>query len=191
MGFCECGCGKPTKLSPQSSKIKGWVKGKPMRYIFGHHPKKGNTKKGRKVSLETRIRQSKAGTGGKEPIISPFLSRPTIVRYVKGRWVCKDEQGNTACHARMVYIEHKGKIPEKYHIHHINGDSSNLEFDHPNNLLAVPEIWNLMFFTALSKGFGVHESKITEFYIKHMNQHTDTALFFAVCKDLSFYIHRN
>jgi len=33
---CECGCGKPTNLAPKTSARRGWTKGKPMRFIYGH-----------------------------------------------------------------------------------------------------------------------------------------------------------
>jgi hypothetical protein len=36
-GYCQCGCGKKTKLAPYSSKRIGWIKGKPIRFIHGHN----------------------------------------------------------------------------------------------------------------------------------------------------------
>jgi hypothetical protein len=35
-GFCECGCGQRTKISPKSDAPKGYVKGEPRRFIRGH-----------------------------------------------------------------------------------------------------------------------------------------------------------
>lgn len=35
-GMCECGCGQRTRLAPVNDRSKGWVKGEPLRYIFGH-----------------------------------------------------------------------------------------------------------------------------------------------------------
>lgn len=35
-GYCHCGCGQKTNLAPQSDKRKGWTKGEPMRFVFGH-----------------------------------------------------------------------------------------------------------------------------------------------------------
>lgn len=35
-GFCQCGCGKKTKIAPITSRAIGWVKGQPTRYIMGH-----------------------------------------------------------------------------------------------------------------------------------------------------------
>lgn len=35
-GFCQCGCGKKTKLAYQSNTELGWLKGEPIRFIRGH-----------------------------------------------------------------------------------------------------------------------------------------------------------
>ena len=34
--LCDCGCGRPTRLAPRNDKTKGWFKGEPMRYVYGH-----------------------------------------------------------------------------------------------------------------------------------------------------------
>lgn len=41
-GYCHCGCGKKTKISPKTCTSKGWVKGKPRNYLHGHHLKSGS-----------------------------------------------------------------------------------------------------------------------------------------------------
>ena len=38
-GYCECGCGEKTKISPKGSTKRGWVKGEPRRFLQGHHVK--------------------------------------------------------------------------------------------------------------------------------------------------------
>jgi hypothetical protein len=35
--LCECGCGKPTTLAPQTQRSRGWVKGQPTRFAQGHN----------------------------------------------------------------------------------------------------------------------------------------------------------
>ena len=56
-GFCNCGCGQSTKV----------VRGRPNLYVIGHSTKgKMLSTRGRKASLETRRKQSKARMG-KEP----------------------------------------------------------------------------------------------------------------------------
>lgn len=35
-GYCECGCGERTKLAPRTNRTKGWIEGRPLRFILGH-----------------------------------------------------------------------------------------------------------------------------------------------------------
>lgn len=39
VGMCQCGCNKPTRLATRTHADRGWVKGQPLRYRFGHQPK--------------------------------------------------------------------------------------------------------------------------------------------------------
>lgn len=38
-GTCHCGCGAKTRISPNTNRERGWVKGQPVRYIRGHAPR--------------------------------------------------------------------------------------------------------------------------------------------------------
>lgn len=183
--------GHATKGKPMSQenreKVSKQFKGKT---LSAEHIKKiSEANKGKPKSFEARLKNSMSHGGS--GILSPFLSEPTFVRYDKrtgkgGRWNAHDRKikKNNLPHARLVYLEYKGEIPEGYVIHHINGDSKKIENDNPDNLLAVPEIWNRAFFPWLAQGFNIHESKVTEFYMKYMNDFSDEDLFFYVCKDL-------
>ena len=35
-GLCECGCGHKTTIAKENNKRRGWVKGRPIRFIHGH-----------------------------------------------------------------------------------------------------------------------------------------------------------
>lgn len=35
-GLCQCGCGQRTRISPVNDKNRGWVRGKPVRFVTGH-----------------------------------------------------------------------------------------------------------------------------------------------------------
>ena len=35
-GLCQCGCGKPAPIAQRNNKKRGWVKGQPIKYIWGH-----------------------------------------------------------------------------------------------------------------------------------------------------------
>lgn len=36
-GFCHCGCGGKTSIATRNHKIRGWVKGEPLKFIHGHN----------------------------------------------------------------------------------------------------------------------------------------------------------
>lgn len=35
-GLCECGCGLPAPIAPQTMRDRGWVRGEPLRFRQGH-----------------------------------------------------------------------------------------------------------------------------------------------------------
>ena len=35
-GYCRCGCGEKTTVSPSTVRRNGWVKGEPRRFVNGH-----------------------------------------------------------------------------------------------------------------------------------------------------------
>jgi len=39
-GFCLCGCGGETNITPHNDIRHGWIKGKPLRFILNHHRRK-------------------------------------------------------------------------------------------------------------------------------------------------------
>lgn len=40
-GYCQCGCGEKTRIPGNNDRSKGWIKGKPLRFITGHNLAKG------------------------------------------------------------------------------------------------------------------------------------------------------
>jgi hypothetical protein len=42
-GFCECGCGQKTEVTPWSDRNRGFVKGEPKRFVRGHNGRKALT----------------------------------------------------------------------------------------------------------------------------------------------------
>lgn len=37
VGYCQCGCGQKTQLARQNHTKQGWIKGRPLRFLPGHH----------------------------------------------------------------------------------------------------------------------------------------------------------
>ena len=38
--ICQCGCGGPAPIAARTDSRKGWVKGRPLRFISQHHPRR-------------------------------------------------------------------------------------------------------------------------------------------------------
>jgi hypothetical protein len=167
VGYCQCGCGEKTKVVSKTDKRHGYIKGESRKYIRGHYNQHNS----------------------KNYLRSPFVPGVAVhLRVRKGnqpRWQCKDRATkNTISHARLVYKYLYGEIPDGYHIHHKNGRCSELEDDAPDNLLAVPSIWNARYFPVLAKGFNVPESIVTQVYCDLVDIVPAELLFSKVCRVL-------
>lgn len=57
MSLCQCGCGGAAPIAPKSCSRRGYVKGQPYRFIFGHQ------QRGRPLSPEHRAKISAAKLG--------------------------------------------------------------------------------------------------------------------------------
>lgn len=56
-GFCHCGCGGEAPIARQNHTVRGWVKGRPMRFIRGHGTRKYHTAEEKKAAkLEDKYR---------------------------------------------------------------------------------------------------------------------------------------
>jgi hypothetical protein len=40
LGLCQCGCGRPAPIAPDTNRSKGWVKGEALPRVAGHHNRK-------------------------------------------------------------------------------------------------------------------------------------------------------
>jgi len=203
-GKCHCDCGLNTPISARTITRDGVRRGYPIRYIALHHNRVkrhsaetrkkistrnkgrhhkaetkeriGNSHRGQKRSLETRKNISRKRHGN-DLILSPYLPEVSIFLN-NGRWVTS---GKTRPHARLVYQHFFGEIPKGYVVHHKNGTPSD---DRPENLMAVPIMWNFYHFPLLSRGFGVPEPVVTQVYERLVPLFQDRQLFIEVCKVL-------
>ena len=99
-GFCQCGCGRRTRIAYQNHTRNGWKRGYPIRYIAGHN--------------------------SREPVLAYFWSR---VRKTGGCWLwtggkfsdgygrCK-LNGRTDRAHRLAYVLAHGCIPKGLFICH-------------------------------------------------------------------------
>lgn len=172
--YCECGCG--TELI----RFKNGYIGK---YIKGHHLK------GTTLSLEYRMERTR-NRWGREPILSPYLES-TFLSFDKKmkRWLAcvKDSSGRSrgVMHAKAVYEHHFGEVPKGYVVHHKNNKHEKIEDDRPDNLMLLPDKWNLRFFPTLANGFGIDEKIITDIYLSIFDEHkNESDLFAELCRKL-------
>lgn len=172
--YCKCGCG--TVIPPYKN-------GHIPDYVKGHHLK------GSKLTLEYRMERTKS-RWGKEPVLSPYLDCVFIKFSEKnGRWnACVKREGiksRNILHAKAVYLQYHGEIPEGYVVHHKNGRCDRIEDDRPENLMLLPDEWNLRFFPVLAKGFGFDESQVTDTYLElNKDGKSDNELFSELCSVL-------
>lgn len=95
-GYCQCGCGQPTRRAPYTSARVGWVKGAWTRFVLGHNIK---TTPRYAVDPETGCWNTLGGrtTQGYGKITN---GRKTILLH---RW---------------MYEQHVGPIPPGKQVHH-------------------------------------------------------------------------
>jgi hypothetical protein len=103
-GYCECGCGGRTRISPQNDPRRGLVLGQPRRFIKGHHRQPvvawyRQTNRGRRVFLHVQ-RAEKA--------LGKLLPPGAIVHHADGSRrddaplvICQDQAYHMQLHARM------------------------------------------------------------------------------------------
>ncbi len=196
--LCECGCGNYTRIADRTTTSKGIIKGQYNRFCYGHHgeinftnesrQKISKTHKGIKKTKEHIEKQIKSKTG-RDAIYSPFLP-DTRIRYIKkknelGRWYCQDPlTQKTNTHAKIVYKTLIGFIPEGMHVHHKNGEPSQVKNDNPNNLMLLSMIWNYRYFPLLCRIFKASSSIVTDLYIELSNKYKDEELFKEIFKRL-------
>lgn len=104
-GTCACGCGEQTRIAARTDSAKGWVRGEPLKYIFGHNQ----------------------WNGGPEYEINPDTGCWEWVRALDVNGYGRN--GATLAH-RMVYTRERGPIPEGLHLDHLCRNTLCVNPDH-------------------------------------------------------------
>lgn len=92
-GYCKCGCGQKTKLSPLTRPKHGWVKGQPLFYIKGH----SNKISGKRYKVDDN---------------GCWIWQGPIAESGYG-------MASTTWAHRHVWQQHNGEIPSGVQLHHI------------------------------------------------------------------------
>lgn len=80
-GLCQCGCGLPAPISPITDQNRGYIKGQPRKFIFGHN---GKTQKSK---IESGQRYGRLMVLRRKTAVEPGQS--------SFKWVCLCDCGNT------------------------------------------------------------------------------------------------
>ena len=112
-GLCECGCGQPTRVAPETSTRDGWVKGQPVRFVSGH-----NFRRGWWISpyrAQTRGKRLHVAIAERAP--GHPLPRGAVVHHVDENKqnnananlvICQDHAYHMLLHARMRVVKAGG-----------------------------------------------------------------------------------
>ncbi|HUH22049.1 MAG TPA: HNH endonuclease signature motif containing protein, partial [Gaiellaceae bacterium] len=113
--FCECGCGERPPLATVTIRIRGWVKGQPIRFVNGHRSRLLNP--GHEVDPET-------GCWNWQGYVNPRTGYAGMVHY----------EGRRDNAHRVYYKKHRGPIPSGLELDHT---CQNRRCVNPDHLEAV------------------------------------------------------
>src|SRR5574343_38254 len=115
VGFCQCGCGEKTNIATRSQSNRGYIKGNPKRYIFGHEAKS------RQVKDRKRVTHNGKQTRLYRKIVEDILGYPlplnAVVHHVDGNIknneknnlvVCQNHAYHRMIHARATALKECG-----------------------------------------------------------------------------------
>jgi hypothetical protein len=101
---CECGCGLPAPLSRHTNAKRGWRRGEPRRFIFGHYrPERKSASYYKQIGRNGLLHRLRA-----EKALGHPLPVGAIVHHADGSRdddaplvICPDDGYHLALHARM------------------------------------------------------------------------------------------
>lgn len=87
--MCECGCGEPAPIAKTNRSERGWVKGEPLRFVFGHAARTPEwraraarlvlSRRNRICTPATRAKRSASLLNGRDPGYSAVHKRARAV----------------------------------------------------------------------------------------------------------------
>lgn len=86
LGYCKCGCGQKTKISPYTDKSRGWFKGQPRDYCQGHHSRVKNPASARAVHKLSNVDRENRRANCE--VCGEITIEPRRLKSQKIKWVC-------------------------------------------------------------------------------------------------------
>lgn len=103
--LCECGCGGETVIAPAADPRRGWVRGKPRRFMQGHNRRVLGTKAYKKLDGEL-VHRARA-----EKALGHPLPAGAVVHHADGSLnplaplvICENSAYHSFLHARMRIV---------------------------------------------------------------------------------------
>lgn len=194
--LCACGCGQHTQFALSTKKSRGQIKGRPLTLVNGHNmnilnrdPAFVQKRREGNKTFEARLNKARGALrGSREVILSPYIP-DCMIRFAKqsGYWNCRVHRNGKiegTHHAKAVYEYHYGSVPDGYEVHHIDGQHALIEDDRPENLVAIPQVWNRDYITVLITGLRVSSEIVTRIYLEVREEYPEAEQFKEVCKRL-------
>jgi hypothetical protein len=120
-GLCACGCENRTSISKQNRAPLGHLKGKPVKYIRGHH---------------MRGRRANGWKGGRK------IDRAGYVMLYRPEHPLANGSGYIYEH-RLAWMQANGRpLTSSERVHHIDGNRANND---PANLVVMDRVAHLVF----------------------------------------------
>lgn len=116
-GLCQCGCGQRTKPARVTSTEKGWVKGKPKRYLTGHNGR-----------VRECIYQNINSAYSVDPQTGCWNWKRA--RSAGGYGHLVDSTGRQVIAHRFMYELHRGPVSAEQHLHHHCRNTACINPDH-------------------------------------------------------------
>jgi hypothetical protein len=109
-GLCECGCGERTTIALRNCASKGWIKGRPLRFVLGHAR--------RSSSIEYVV----------DPLSGCWVWQKAI--RADGYGQAYDATNRAQLAHRLLYERHRGEIPEGLTLDHLCRNRACVNPDH-------------------------------------------------------------